>query len=329
MGLKRLILWLKRLIWRMLPRRVQLLYSGIRCPEHRPMKMTLGETYIYKGQEATDLIASTLETGKPCLIARFGWNEIFTIMYYLKHCHKASVEFTPQIRLAMETGAGFFPATDEKLCRFSYESLHLLREIDVLGIIGRRGEEQLIQKYNPDIRAVDITCLVDNATFAEKPWLRVLRGKKVLVIHPFAESIRSQYAHRELLFPGREVLPEFELITLRTVQSNGILPAHFPYTDWFEALESMCRRIREIDYDIALIGAGAYGMFLGAFCKRCGKQAVHIGGALQLMFGIKGARWEKQYPPEFGQRLFNENWVNPLPSERPAGYEIVEDGCYW
>ena len=154
-------------------------------------------------------------------------------------------------------------------------------------------------------------------------------GKKVLVIHPFTETIRSQYLRRELLFPGREVLPEFELITMKAVQSNGVLPEQFPYSDWFEALDFMCGKIREIDYDIALIGAGAYGMFLGAFCKHCGKQALHIGGALQLIFGIKGARWEKQYPPEFGQRLFNENWVNPLPSERPAGYEIVEDGCYW
>lgn len=41
------------------------------------------------------------------------------------------------------------------------------------------------------------------------------------------------------------------------------------------------------DYDIALIGCGAYGFPLAAHIKRSGKKAVHLGGALQLLFGIK------------------------------------------
>lgn len=41
------------------------------------------------------------------------------------------------------------------------------------------------------------------------------------------------------------------------------------------------------DYDIALIGCGAYGFPLAAHIKRSGKKAIHLGGALQLLFGIK------------------------------------------
>lgn len=44
----------------------------------------------------------------------------------------------------------------------------------------------------------------------------------------------------------------------------------------------------KIDYDICLIGCGAYGFPLAAHAKRKGKKAVHLGGALQLLFGIKG-----------------------------------------
>ena len=320
---------LNQRIWNLLPAGLRGFYSGIRCPEHRPMKMTLAEHYIYKGQEGADLIARMLKRGEPCLVTRFGWNEIAVVMHYLKHCRRETVVYPAGLREAMQTGAGFFPPTDEKLSRFAYETLRLLPEIDILGVTGRRGEERLIRSFNPAIRAVDINCVVDHATLAERPWTWMLKGKKVLVIHPFAETIRSQYARRELLFPGRDVLPEFELITLKAVQSCGILPHGFPYTDWFGALESMCREIEGIEYDIALIGAGAYGMFLGAFCKRCGRQAVHMGGALQLLFGIRGTRWERQYPPEFGARLFNPHWVSPSPSERPEGYRAIEDGCYW
>jgi len=91
----------------------------------------------------------------------------------------------------------------------------------------------------------------------------------------------------------------------------------------------MCQDISKLDFEVAVIGAGAYGMFLGAFCKRMGKQALHLGGASQLLFGIKGERWEHQYPPEFSARLFNEHWVRPSEAQKPQGVEKVENSCYW
>ena len=54
----------------------------------------------------------------------------------------------------------------------------------------------------------------------------------------------------------------------------------------------MKAQIDKEDFDICLIGAGAYGFPLAAYVKRKGKKAVHLGGALQLLFGIKGSRWE-------------------------------------
>ena len=88
----------------------------------------------------------------------------------------------------------------------------------------------------------------------------------------------------------------------------------------------MCDQIGKINFDVAIIGAGAYGLSLGAFIKRSGRQAIHLGGAVQILFGIKGARWNAE--PEVS-KLFNEYWVRPLPSEAPAQYKLVENGCYW
>ena len=39
--------------------------------------------------------------------------------------------------------------------------------------------------------------------------------------------------------------------------------------------------IAEIDFEVALIGCGAYGLPLAAHVKRLGKKAVHLGGATQ------------------------------------------------
>ena len=77
---------------------------------------------------------------------------------------------------------------------------------------------------------------------------------------------------------------------------------------------------------MAIIGAGAYGLPLAAHVKRLGKKAVHLGGATQILFGIRGKRWDEM---PFFQKLYNEHWVRPLPSEVPKDYQRVEGGCYW
>ena len=87
----------------------------------------------------------------------------------------------------------------------------------------------------------------------------------------------------------------------------------------------------KVDYDVALIGCGAYGFCLAAHAKRSGKKAVHLGGVLQLLFGIKGNRWEdKNYHPVFDYNtLFNSFWVKPGDDYRPDNAEQFEGACYW
>lgn len=88
----------------------------------------------------------------------------------------------------------------------------------------------------------------------------------------------------------------------------------------------MKKQMDSREYDIALIGCGGYGLSLAAHAKRQGKKAVHIGGALQLLFGIMGRRWEGL---DFPTKPRFENWVRPLPEETPGKQERVEGGCYW
>jgi hypothetical protein len=80
------------------------------------------------------------------------------------------------------------------------------------------------------------------------------------------------------------------------------------------------------DFDVAIVGCGAYGLPLGAFIKRQGKACIHMGGATQLLFGITGNRWRDM--PQF-QALQTEAWQPPLESERPVNWKQVEGGSYW
>ena len=92
----------------------------------------------------------------------------------------------------------------------------------------------------------------------------------------------------------------------------------------------------EIDkrnYDVCILGCGAYGFPLAAHCKQMGKQALQLGGITQLLFGIKGQRWEtgdkylNQFP--YSKTYYNQYWIRPSESERPKNADKVEQACYW
>jgi len=172
----------------------------------------------------------------------------------------------------------------------------------------------------PRIRLVDLFPFIHRT-----PWSHALEGRRVLVVHPFADSIQKQYARRALLFKDPRVLPEFELTTLKAVQS--IAGNKTGHSDWFAALDEMKEQMTNIPHDIALIGCGAYGFPLAAHAKRLGKKAVHMGGATQLLFGIRGKRWDQDYAGITD--VINTHWTRPAPHEVPTRSKQIEGGCYW
>lgn len=299
-------------------------------------------------QSSNNRIFSLLSTGEPCMIARFGTIEINCINNYLTvHSENpfwtkvwnyiSDQTHTPWWNTdhfkAMCINAGVFPISQETAERFSERYLADIPEIDLLAC------HQYYEKFMPlrqDVVRVQLEMLYP--FFVERPWTRVLKGKKVLVVHPFVDTIRKQYEKRESLFENPDILPDFELITLKAVQSIG--GAGTEFKSWFDALAYMEAQIAKIDFDIAIIGCGAYGLPLAASIKRLGKQAVHMGGATQLLFGILGKRWTEDYPEVWHYRpgvdiqmdyrtLFNDSWCYPDESERPQNFKKVENGCYW
>lgn len=226
---------------------------------------------------------------------------------------------------ALINNAGFFPKDIEKGKKFAKQILNDLREIDVLGSYLER--ERYVEEYTRKAVKVDLEGYY--APFLwEKPWTSELKGKKILVVHPFADSIREQYKRRELLFKNKDVLPEFErLVVIKAVQSAAGNWQNSGYADWFEALDYMKNEIDNADYDVALIGCGAYGMPLAAHVKRQGKVAIHLAGWTQMLFGIYGKRWVEDQPQY--SKFINQYWVRPGENERPLNAETVEGGCYW
>ena len=282
------------------------------------------------GQAASDLIKQKLVAGKPAMIARFGSGELTAALaFHFAQLPESSARKAwryicqdyPEfwwdrcLTRGLTRNAGFFPAHETLYDRFASLLIDDMQYVDVLGS-WLTGERVFAQQL---LSATKVS-LADLPPYHHaEPWSEALAEKTVLVIHPFTKSIQAQYKRRRLLFDDPRVLPEFELKTITAVQSIAYNTGS-AYATWFDALNHMCDQMTLIEFDVAIIGCGAYGFPLAAFAKRLGKQAIHLGGATQLLFGIKGKRWGE---------IGNEHWVSPLPEEHPPGFEKVEGGCYW
>ena len=285
-----------------------------------------------RGQAGSDRIKQELLANKPSMICRFGSTELYSLLGYLGHVADyqpnlynhflyiagriPSYGYDPESIENMYQLSGFFPPEKERYVKFAHLMFEDMKQVDILGT-WRREElffaEELAHAVKVELPDLEPFLHAD-------PWSEVLADKTVLVVHPFERTIQEQFARREKLFKDPRVLPDFELKTIRAVQTVAGNPTSFK--DWFEALQYMKDRMSETTYDVAIIGCGAYGFPLAAHAKRMGKKAVHIGGATQLLFGITGARWEN-HP------LRNEYWVRPGANERPEHASVVEGACYW
>ena len=287
----------------------------------------LGDEYrrpILTGQEGNDRIASLIAAGAPCMLSRVGLVELSCLRFFLRQ-RENGTPYGDKIRHALGNNAGFFPLDDGSLDRFAALYLDCLTDTDLLVTYLYRHEAEICNRFCPEAGLVHPTCL--EPFWFTPPWSLALAGKKVLVVYPFADTIESQYRRkRRLLFASPEILPPFELRTLQAVQSIAGSPVGF--ASWFDAYRHMCEAMAGIDFDVCLIGAGAYGLPLASFAKGLGKQALHLGGLTQLLFGIKGKRWEELYADSIAT-LFNEHWVRPAPSDTPKNAGAVENGCYW
>lgn len=278
---------------------------------------------IYEAELGNDEIYKMIQSGKPFMAGRFGGTESVALFEYIKYQVNLTNRPSKKSIKDLHFNAGFFPPTNKEVLKFGEMMQEYAKDIDILSLFKWPEEEYIVNRLAKQALLTRASA-VEPFKF-EHPWSRALKNKEVLVIHPFSETIKSQYEKREVLFKNKDTLPDFNLKVQKAVQTiAGNCDERF--SSWFDALDYMTDEALKVDFDIALIGCGAYGLPLAARLKKSGKQAVHIGGGLQLLFGIKGGRWEGS--PRVS-KLFNEHWVYPSKKDKPNNFKKIEGGCYW
>lgn len=309
-------------LWILIPKICNKL--GFRFYRSKVIQGTYANRRLLSNQEFNQEVIRLLNGEKPVMISRMGGgNEITLLDQYLKKRMGFTKEIHRKYIKRVHYQAGVFPESVETAERVCEEYFKAIGQIDICGLWLRYCDDFILEKYLPNSQIT----LADNIEpyYASEPWTQALEGKRVLVIHPFEKTIRQQYKVREKLFEDPRLLPNFELLTVQAVQSiAGNKPANF--NNWFEALNYMYQEAMKRNFDVAIIGCGAYAVPLAAKIKLAGKKAIVTAGATQIMFGIKGARWDTM--PEVN-KYYNEYWTRPLDSDKPENFQIVESGCYW
>lgn len=273
-------------------------------------------------EEFNNWLADRIEKNIPTAVVRFGGTEMKSFRKYeYNMIHHKNLSLRNEVEKLCAL-SGYFPNDVSRIDEFCKLNIDLLPYADAIGNWDLPFEHYFVDKYMKEPIQTELDWL--EPYNCDEPWSKALEGKRVLVIHPFTDSIKKQYEmNREQLFENKNILPSFTLYTIKAVQSlGGVSDADF--ADWFEALDYMYDEARKVEFDVAIIGCGAYGMPLALRLKRDGKIAIHLGGATQMLFGIYGKRWE-----ESRTDLINRYWIRPGDEERSSNFNQVEGGCYW
>ena len=268
-------------------------------------------------------IASIIRDGTAAAIGKIGSTELFALRMCLRGKASVPKETWEHGQKDLYVCSGVHPCSDEIMNVFFQVYSEALQQMDVLGVWYNEGEASVAKRFCRNATFSYYWCL--EPYYHKVPWSAELKGKTVLVMHPFIDTITKQYAKRELIWNQcPEVLPEFNLRTIKVPLYDAVVKS--PYENWKVCLDDLKKQMDSIDFDVVLIGAGAYSLPLCAHAKSLGKIGIHMGGAAQILFGVIGNRWV-DHPIISG--FFNEHWCRPSADESPSARTLVEGGCYW
>jgi len=281
-------------------------------------------------QQSQTWISEALVRRAPCAIGKVGTSELLSQEYldrWIQLPWPANASWKRPAR-RLYSNAGVFPVRKDIYRRWAGEYREAVRELDFVAQWQPPGS--FLEAYEQAFLNRDLPKAVRGSFVGLEPvgaaWLRPLAELRWLVVSPFCETIKFQLPKLSLLNIFHGVKPER---LAQAARSCRFVPCpQLPYLvppvhrDWFHGLEEMQATMSTIDFDVAIIGAGAWSIPLAVHAKKLGRIGMHLGGTVNLLFGIRGGRFEDR-------GLYNEHWIRPLPSECPAKHKLLENGAYW
>jgi hypothetical protein len=282
-----------------------------------------------------ECLERALQTKSGCLLGRNGTIEMQAI-HAFQHTPGG---IPPALASKLELHAGIFPSTRNSVNAWAREYLEAVRSINQDPVVGgwypptREMERAMFSELSPRSKQIPLRSLEPYYVEGAKRWTNLLNGKKVCVVTSFAETAHSQILQRRQIWGSAAdslLPPETEWVFVQTGYSPALAHgrAEWPVDcdGWEDAVAYMEKKIQEEAPDVCIIGCGGLGMILGARCKKLRIPTILLGGATQVLFGIKGGRWASH---SVISKFWNNAWVWPSLQETPRGAGQIEAACYW
>lgn len=289
-------------------------------------------------------ICRAVSDPQPFFIGRNGTIETEVLTFFLRFRNPSMPDPRPypaRYIEQIERNAGIFPATAESIDAWATEYISHLPRLTGLaaGWYAPMApfEKYILDTFAPQAFRTPLRSLEPYYVDPALQWPRHLAGKKVAVISSFAETIQRQVwgenfsaiwtgANAGLLSPPRPI--EWSFVRTGYAPSTALGHAGWPagIRTWQEAVESCVYEVVKSGAHVAMIGCGGLGMIIAGHLRALGISAFVLGGATQILFGVKGGRWERH---EIISTFWNDAWVWPAEDEIPGGAGLVEGGCYW
>ncbi|WP_053976072.1 hypothetical protein [Mangrovimonas xylaniphaga] len=282
---------------------------------------------LLKADQVQEKISEAILEKKPFSAGKIGSNEQVLIQWAFQIPIELSGfgEISPFFFQTSPclTNAGAKPRTKKEYQKIANLFRASLLNLDLLPIFKLAGEKSIVENLQISPEFCGHLEFLPFKQVAGKSWTDSLSGKKIVVVSPFQEEILQQFPIMEFVWASHNIIVnDFEIEVIK-----------FPYLidrdnelHWEDIYNEVKRKLIDSDADVGLFGCGFMGMLFADVMKQQGKVGIHLGGALQFLFGIKGKRYEQQ---DWFAKYINEYWIRPGEGNVPKCSNKIENGCYW
>lgn len=289
--------------------------------------------------QGAEQIRNAFDSADPFFIGRNGTIEMQVLFFWLMRRRGNTQSPYPRDFVeVIERNAGVFPATNESIDAWAAAYLEALKQMTG----GAAGwyeplwgiENGILNNHAPNAFRTPLRSLEPYYVAAGHRWTEKLAGRRVAVVSSFADTMQAQIQRPNEIWTGQQAgLLDISGVTWSFIKT-GYAPmmalgkAEWPGTHntWQEAVDYVVSSVVASRSQIAVVGCGGLGMIIAGRLKAVGISTMVLGGAIQVLFGIKGRRWANH---QIISRFWNDAWVWPSPVEIPGAAVFVEDACYW
>lgn len=297
--------------------------------------MSVSQAEVENGAKS---ILGYFKSDQPFFIGRNGSTELELLRYFIE-----SKKLPPALFTKLERYSGVWPATEESVRSWAEEYVSALGELDGLAAGWYQPlkaiEEDMLDRFAPKAFRTPLRSLEPYYVDDSIQWTQLLANKTVAVISSFSDTIYKQLHTVDF---NKNVWPAFPKPLLPYSTRWNSIRSHFPpiispaddptswasigIHSWSAAVDHLVQAVIDTKSQIAIIGCGGLGLLIGARLKRKNISVILLGGATQVLFGIRGARWAKH---GIISKFWNPAWVSPSADETPRNALAIEGGCYW